>query len=408
MVTPSDVNPSVTPESTIGELPWNKVLGRKERRRSEGKERSNPSSVVKSLQEKSAIKKLRKVPNTAVVQLLSYGNLTNSEVMAVARERVNIRDLNLRDMRSRIARSGALLLEIPGPDRQELANKLADRLKEALASHEGVRVSRPLKTAELRISNIEASVTSTEIIRAVSEMGTFDCDTIRVGPINRALNGQNTTVIRCPLSLANKLARLKKIQLGWTMSRINMLPERALTCFRCLERGHTRAECRSSVDRSDLCYRCGGLGHKVQGCHLPIRCPVCFDAGHAHNHRLGSLACNPRGRKNPSGRRYSSMAGTAVLAPTPMEVRDADEGNTPTIPVDTGVDTVVDTSSTLYVSMEVEAPTPPEGLKGKETLPLGMMSPTVNIVPLELQQQPLPQRQDAQTRKSNISASPEY
>lgn len=94
-----------------------------------------------------------------------------------------------------------------------------------------------------------------------------------------------------------------------------MLPERGTQCFRCLEKGHIRAECKSNVDRSDSCYRCGNSGHIARQCTNNARCPICESRGLAANHRLGGKACNIRpgrakGRKErPVGKNSEESCG---------------------------------------------------------------------------------------------------
>lgn len=64
-----------------------------------------------------------------------------------------------------------------------------------------------------------------------------------------------------------------------------------LQCFRCLEGGHVRDQCKSETDRSRRCYRCGKEGHKAQQCDDAPKCPVCADLGRPANHRAGNKAC---------------------------------------------------------------------------------------------------------------------
>lgn len=80
-----------------------------------------------------------------------------------------------------------------------------------------------------------------------------------------------------------------------------LLDLRPLQCFRCLESGHARDQCKNDIDRSKRCYRCGKEGHKAQECEDTPRCPVC-GLGEA-NHRAGNKACTSariRRRVGPS------------------------------------------------------------------------------------------------------------
>jgi len=72
--------------------------------------------------------------------------------MRLARARIDLKEIGIREMRPRRARTGALLLEIPGAEGVRLADTLADKLRHALADN---MVTRPQKTAEIRIRDLE-------------------------------------------------------------------------------------------------------------------------------------------------------------------------------------------------------------------------------------------------------------
>lgn len=97
--------------------------------------------------------------------------------------------------------------------------------------------------------------------------------------------------MRCPVTAANKIMEKGKIQVGWVNARVTLLDPRPLQCFKCLEGGHVRDQCKSTVDRSSRCYRCGREGHKAQECNNAPKCPVCADLGRPANHRSGNKAC---------------------------------------------------------------------------------------------------------------------
>uniref|UniRef100_A0A182IER3 Uncharacterized protein n=1 Tax=Anopheles arabiensis TaxID=7173 RepID=A0A182IER3_ANOAR len=59
----------------------------------------------------------------------------------------------------------------------------------------------------------------------------------------------------------------------------------AVRCFRCLERGHTTADCRGE-DRSGLCLRCGAADHRAATCTKDPKCIVCGGP-----HRIAAPMC---------------------------------------------------------------------------------------------------------------------
>jgi len=252
-------------------------------------------------QEETRKQAMKKPPKNAAVQLTCPPG-QYSDIMKLARERINIRSLGIEELRPRRARTGALLLEIPGANGPGKADALARELKEALAGKEGVAISRPIKTAEIRLKDVEDSISAAEVVEAVSVHGECQTAEIRVGPIRRGTNGLGTVWVRCPLNAANRLVRKGHVLLGWTRTRIELLPERPTACFRCLQVGHVRAACPSGTDRTGLCYRCGLAGHLARDCENLPRCPLCSGTKRPDNHRVGSQACKaPRKREKKGG-----------------------------------------------------------------------------------------------------------
>jgi len=57
--------------------------------------------------------------------------------------------LEIEGMRARRAVTGAQIFEIGGPDNVRIADALAARLREILGDREGVKIARPVQTAEM-------------------------------------------------------------------------------------------------------------------------------------------------------------------------------------------------------------------------------------------------------------------
>jgi len=206
------------------------------------------------------------------------------------------------------------------------AEVLAGELREALKDREGVRVTRPFKTAEIRVKDIMDSISAVEVAAAVAEQGDCSAAEVRVGPVRPGTNRLGTAWVRCPLAAANKLTRKGSLTLaGWSRARIEGLPERPVTCFRCLRMGHVRATCPGGADLGGACYRCGESGHLARDCGAPPKCPLCSGTGRPDNHRVGGKAC--RAPKRGERRRGLPVAPTKEAAsgggsqdPEPMEV----------------------------------------------------------------------------------------
>jgi len=101
---------------------------------------------------------LKRPPRTAAVQVTCPPG-QSAVTMRLARERVDFKKLGIDEMRPRRARTGTLVLEIPGTNGAAKADVLAREMQEALRDREGVAITRPVKTAELRIKDIEDSIT---------------------------------------------------------------------------------------------------------------------------------------------------------------------------------------------------------------------------------------------------------
>lgn len=137
---------------------------------------------------------LGRVPPRAAVSL-SVGTggagVIPSALFAEARRTFDVRELGIEKVRPRMGISGALLLEIPGPDGAGKADALATKLRELFARRPGVRVGRPVKHAVVRVRSLPATLTSEEV-RSLAETGKCSADEIRIGEVRPTLSGFGT------------------------------------------------------------------------------------------------------------------------------------------------------------------------------------------------------------------------
>lgn len=221
--------------------------------------------------------------------------------MREAREKINLPDLGIDGgVRIRRALTGAVKFEIPSVRGKEgeivrsggdIARALAHKLTEVLSNKEGVKVEVPTKMTELRVKDLDDSVTKEELAQAIAMAGGCDVTSIRVGDIRAAPSGMRTAWVKCPLLAGRQIAAQGRVAVGWARARVDALEARPLQCFRCLEGGHVRKRCPNSVDRSSRCYRCGGEGHSSRHCEGKLSCPVCSDKGLPSAHRTGGKTC---------------------------------------------------------------------------------------------------------------------
>lgn len=128
-------------------------------------------------------------------------------------------------------------------------------------------------------------------------------------------NGLFTVWVQCPLSAAIKIANHRKINIGWTQVRVDLLNNRPSQCYKCWKVGHLKHACPSKEDFGGSCFRCGGEGHIARNCGAPPACKVCKLDGRAFNHRLGSNLCpaaNISARIRPTPTSIASLSSTLI------------------------------------------------------------------------------------------------
>lgn len=218
----------------------------------------------------SARRKRTRQPRSAaiVLTLAAEKGITYAGVLIEAKERIKLEDHGLTQLRYRIAQTGE--------DRSSKTDRLAAEIRAALAD-KGLTVSRPERTADIRLVGLE-SVTVSDV-EAVIRRTTLCTGPIKLGSIKGSPSGLGAIWVRCPMATANRLAAAGRLLVGWTSARVHFLAPRPLQCFRCLERSHTAQRCTAECDRSELCYRCGEPGHTAAKCEGKLNCPVCRDQG---------------------------------------------------------------------------------------------------------------------------------
>ena len=90
-----------------------------------------------------------------------YGDL-----MEKARS-VELKDLRISDLCCWCtAVTEEIILEIPRKESGARAKALASKLKDVFQGREEIRVARPVKTAEVRLSGLDDSITNTKVIQS--------------------------------------------------------------------------------------------------------------------------------------------------------------------------------------------------------------------------------------------------
>ncbi|KAL0859696.1 hypothetical protein ABMA27_010811 [Loxostege sticticalis] len=244
---------------------------------------------------KTAAQKLRPPRSSAIVLTLMEGaeekGVSYQTIIRDARSRINIEEIGIASLKFAKAKTGGKLLEIPGSTSGDKADVLANKLKEILPA-DLVRVTRPVKTADVRISGLDDATTSDEVAAAVAKAGGCVAEAIRVGEIRQTFAGSGSVVVKVPVAVAKKIGQ-GRLLVGWVSARVQVLENRPMRCFRCLEGGHVRAQCQAETDRSELCYRCGRPEHKAKNCSAAPHCSVCAAYGKQADHKAGGKNCSP-------------------------------------------------------------------------------------------------------------------
>lgn len=261
----------------------------------------------------------RRPPRTAAVTLTCPPD-RYAEAMRVVREQISLRELGIDALRPKRAATGALVLEISGPNGAERAVALRDKMAEALKNMEGARVARPVKKADLRIRDLTEAATTAEIKEALASLGGCAVEEVRTGDIKMSNRGLGTLWAQCPLVAANRIMAVGRVNLGWLSSRVEILETRQMQCYRCLQRGHIQSGCPNPVSRGSLCYRCSQPGHTAKACTNEPHCVLCQEQGIAAAHRIGGAACKaPKISAGPggSGRGHKVLQRKTEAAPQP-------------------------------------------------------------------------------------------
>ncbi|XP_030039412.2 serine/arginine repetitive matrix protein 1-like, partial [Manduca sexta] len=163
--------PRVLPPAPANvDTPWVEVV----RRKKKGKPAAAPTNSTqppKPTRRKEP--KLRPPRSAAVVISLTPAaiakGLSYKSVLTDAQNKVDLTGLEISKMRPKFAATGAPMYEVPGANSEERADSLAARLRECFAGSEDIKISRPTKTVELRLSELDYTATPESVAAALSK-----------------------------------------------------------------------------------------------------------------------------------------------------------------------------------------------------------------------------------------------
>lgn len=209
----------------------------------------------------NARKRIRVPKNQAVIIEKPTGSTSYADMIRSVKAVVVEENISSSDITTRRAKSGNVILEIPGKDQ---ADNLATALRTRLGGNIGIR--RPAPSVALLIVGIEDSVEDPELRAALAS---FDPELQGMNSVNirQGKSGIRSAVVRVPIRAGLKLAEARKIKIGWAVCRIRQLDDRALACNKCKEKGHSASACTGAEKRR--CFRCKESGHLVAVCPSP-------------------------------------------------------------------------------------------------------------------------------------------
>ena len=119
------------------------------------------------------------------ISLAPDSTKTCGEVLAIARAQIRLSEIGGPVARIRQTAAEEILFEIPGKDRSAKADVLATRLNEVFAKEEEVRISRPLRRAEIRIRGLDMSIQPGDVQKAVTAACGCKAEEVKVGEIRK-------------------------------------------------------------------------------------------------------------------------------------------------------------------------------------------------------------------------------
>lgn len=236
----------------------------------------------------------RKAPTTAAVCIKEHSEeFSCAEALKKAREEILMEELGITDTRVKKSANGGLIIEIPDRNgRGEKADQLRDKLVEIIGSE--AYVTRLAVKRDVRVVGFDESVREDDIMVALTRLGNCKRNDLKIGKLAPMRNGLYMTWVQCPLAIAIKIAATKKIQVGWTMAKLELLEPKPIQCFKCWGYGHVRSNCRSDKTRVGNCFNCGANGHVARLCTNELSCVPCRDISKRANHRMESRFCEAR------------------------------------------------------------------------------------------------------------------
>lgn len=175
-------------------------------------------------------------------------------------------------------RDGSLLIVTSG------GLKEADDIKEKIGNINGAVISTNtgMKKIVLQILDIDEITSKEELSEAIKENGGIPEKDFNILTMHQVNRGEQLAQVEFTEQSANMLLQEGSVKVGWINCRIRERVQ-VQRCFRCLELGHMRYQCKGP-DRTGDCYSCGKKGHVAKNCEeeKKVFCLTCKTDGHSN------------------------------------------------------------------------------------------------------------------------------
>lgn len=210
-----------------------------------------------------AKRKPKTTPSTvrkkAPAVMVKTGNLTYVEALQKIRSEPTLKDLSKDIVSVRKTGAGHLLVEMGmGTTNVEMVNTAIKKAVGGTAT-----VSTLKQSVRVGVFGLDEITTPEEVAQGFTIASGTETE---VEVVLRELpRGQQMAIITTSAEAANRVAKLGRVRVGYTMCRVRLWHENK-RCYRCLSTTHETRNCRGT-DRSGCCMGCGKSGHLIKECN---------------------------------------------------------------------------------------------------------------------------------------------
>lgn len=199
---------------------------------------------------------------------------TYADVVMAMKSAINPEKQHVKIQKLSKTRDGHIAVRIQEGD-ENSRRQLQEEINKATGSM--VEVMKEAKT-QIIIHDLEETTTAEEIEKKIREE-TEEKGEITVKEPRESKNGFWTSTVILPRRSGERLARNRRIRIGWNSCRVTQRIHVPF-CSNCATAGHTSHQCREERSEEKRCYRCTKIGHEARECEEEPKCNTCKATGH--------------------------------------------------------------------------------------------------------------------------------